>query len=732
MTVFRQFSDAGAEAIRLLCGERRRVDGSNVRRILSEAMQAWPGELRESWWKWILETCRGLGFAARVIDATPREVLELLRHDVVAVTLGDSSTPEAPRILALNGTKRRKFRLMELPQEPSGRWISQRGLIALTGGGDDTTLRRWVILNPMADDIPLVHSDHVMTAGSSADSAHNQSAHHDRTPWSRLREFLQPEISDILIVLIFAVFTGLLSLATPIAVEALVNTVAFGTLLQPLIVLSVILLVFLFFAGSLRFLQRFTAELIQRRLFARTVSRLAWQLPRVRMENAGEFTPELLNRFFDIVTMQKIVAQLLLDGLTVVLTVGLGMIVLAFYHPWLLAFDAVLLLMLGVMVFLLGRGAVRSSITESQSKYAVASLFEDIARCPVLFRTSGGAELALSKADLLATDYLLARQAHFRILTRQIISGLLLEAFASSVLLGLGGFLVVQGQMTLGQLVAAELIVTLIVAAVSKFDKHLEAVYDLLTSMDKLGHLFDLPGESTIGMLNAGRTGAAAVAVCDVEYRYADGTCGLNATSFELRSGECVAITGGSGTGKSTLMDLLFRSKSPVSGRILLDDLNLDDLRPDIVRQVVALVRDVEILDASLAENVHLSRPDVTAADVRRLLTHAGLLNHRDDGLHGLEAVQSAKSWSPETRLDFRGRPLSDCQQRRLMIARALAGNPGLLLIDGLLDTFPPDEARALLERLRADRSRLTILLATARPELAAQCDRSLVLGEQT
>ncbi len=702
-----QFGELGAEAIRLLCGERRRVDAAAIRRSLAEAMLAWPGTASSRWWKWLVETGRGLNYATRVVDATPREVFELLRHGVWAVTIGND-TDDSATVFVLTGTKRQKFRLSVLPNDPAGSWISQRDLLNLLRD-PKCAARRWVVLDPVSDDMPVATDD-----GGSHNGGHQPAAseHAHPSPWSRLREFMRPEWSDIWIVLIFALVIGMLTLATPIAVEALVNTVAFGTLLQPLIVLSIILLTFLGFAAALRFLQRFVIELIQRRLFARVVARLAWQLPRVRLDQAQGFTPELLNRFFDIVTMQKIVAQLLLDGLMVVLTISLGMIVLAFYHPWLLAFDAVLLALLLANVFVFGRGAVRTSIEESRSKYAVAAWLEEIARCPATFKGSGSTELALLRADQFTTDYLIARQSHYRVLMRQIIVGLALEAFASAVLLGLGGFLVIQGQMTLGQLVASELIVTLIVAAVAKLDKHLEGFYDLLTSVDKLGHLFDLPVERSSGVMHVGRTGAARLELRHLSYSHDNHSPVLDDVSFEIKPGEVIAVNGPSGCGKSTLLDLLFLLREPSSGHIILDDLDLIDLRPDTLRQNVSLVRGVELLEGTLAENVHLDRPDISATDVRDSLRRVGL----------------DESWSLDTRLSPIGHPLSESQARRLMLARAWVARPRLLLIDGVLDSLPDNDAEKLLNELKSSRDSCTVLIATGRRTIAEQCDRILHL----
>lgn len=710
------FGAIGADAIRLLCGERRRVDVAVIRRSFADAMLAWPGNSSERWWKWLVETGRELSYATRVIDASPQEIFELLRHGTAAVT---NNQDDSGRLLVLTGARRQNFRLCNLPGDSVGRWVSQHALSALLGGSQPTLVRRWVILDPMSDDLPLAIDAH---GKQHSQHDHQEHAAHP-SPWSRLWEFLRPEWSDFWIVLVYALFTGMLTLATPIAVESLVNTVAFGTLLQPLVVLSIILMTFLAFGAALRYLQRFVVELIQRRLFARVAARLAWQLPRVRLDHAHEFSPELLNRFFDIVTIQKVVAQLALDGLSVLLTVSLGMMVLAFYHPWLLAFDALLLVPVVFNIVLLGRGAVRTSIAESKCKYAVAGWFEDMARCPTAFKAVGGPELALTRADLLTTDYLLARQAHFAVLSRQIISALALEAIASAALLGLGGFLVIQGQMTLGQLVAAELIVTLIVASIAKLDKQFEGFYDLLASIDKIGHLFDLPVEPSSGVMHVGHTGAARLGLRDVTYAHDGGLEVITDVSLDVAPGEIVAITGAAGSGKSTILDLIFRLREPSRGRIVLDEFDLGDLRSDVLRKHIALVRGIEVLEGTLADNVHLERPEVTAADVRSVLRRVGL----DDDVSetGPGMPRASHCWSLNTRLTHDGRPLSESQARRLMLARALVIQPRLLLIDGLLDSLSDDDAGRLVEELKKSRQACTVLIATGRRAIIDCCDRT-------
>ena len=318
--------------------------------------------------------------------------------------------------------------------------------------------------------------------------------------------------------------------------ESLVNTVSFGRLVQPIVILSAILFGFLAFSAALRALQTFVAEIVQRRLFARVAvgSLMAVAAYRSVIDRRSPTYAELMNRFFDVVTVQKVVSQFLLDGVSVVLTTFIGMAVLAFYHPMLLAFDLVLIVAILFILFVLGYGGIGTSIKESKLKYATAAMLQEIVRCPLLFKGSGGADYALYQMDAQVAGYLDARKKHFRVLMRQTLSALMLQALASTVLLALGGWLVIVGELTLGQLVAAELIVTVIVSSVAKFGKHLESFYDLMASIDKLGYLLDLPVEQCEG----------AVAVPkDRTFELTFGEAN-SAGSWKLTLGESLALLG--------------------------------------------------------------------------------------------------------------------------------------------------------------------------------------------
>lgn len=544
--------------------------------------------------------------------------------------------------------------------------------------------------------------------------------HHGPSPIVRLISLLSAEQRDVWIVIIYAAAVGVLSLAVPLTAMAVVNSTALANLMQQLVVLCLVLFVCLALASMFRVLQTLVVEYLQRRIFVRVVADLTYRLPRVDITAFDQrHGPELVNRFFDVLTVQKAAATLLLDGIAVVLQTIIGLLLLAFYHQLLLGFDMILLTGLVVLVFVLGRGAVPSAIRESQAKYAVASWMEEIARNPATFKLNGGSEFARVKADLLARDYLHARQDHFQIVMRQFTFALALQALASTILLAIGGYLVINGQLTLGQLVAAEIVVSLVVASFTKLGKQLESFYDLLAAVEKLGHLTDLPLERQTGHELPTTTRGAAVTMSNVRYVYDPRLRpALNGLTLSIAPKERVALVGENGAGKSTIVDLLFGVRAATSGHIAIDGRDVRDLELAQLRRTVAVIKGLEIFDGSIFDNVCMGREHLTADDVRKALGDVGLLDSVLELPDGM--------W---THLRTGGGPLSLGQSERLMLARAIVGRPRLLILDESLDDMDPSIRSDVVPRILAQDAAWTVLVVTHCDEIASLCDRQIKLS---
>jgi putative ABC transport system ATP-binding protein len=539
------------------------------------------------------------------------------------------------------------------------------------------------------------------------------------SPWRRARKLLALDRSDLWLCVVYAIAIGLLSLITPIAVQTVVNTVTFTAALQPLIVVTVLVAIGLAFAGVMRVLQAYVVEAIQERMLVRGVIDLSHRVLRTEPSAlAARHAPELTHRFFEMPTLQKMAAMVFVDGIELALRLIIGLPLLALYHPLLLAFSLVLLALLGVVVFVFGRGAVVTAIGESTAKYEAASWLEHLTRMPASFRSGAARREAHARADLIARRYRDARRLHFTRLVRHLLGGIGIKVFGAVVLLGVGGMLVIENQMTLGQLVAAELVFASIAAAMLKLHKQLEAAYDLICSAHKLGDLLDLPQEREGGERVVGE-GPAGIVVRAATLGYPTHAV-ASGIELAIRPGERIVVTGASGAGKSTLLEAVAFQAKVLEGTIELDGVdariaNLDDLRDQVV-----LVREPELVASSVLANLRLTRGESTVREIDEVLRVVGL----SDAIARLpEGLQ--------TRLLPSGRPLSRTQVRRLVLARALLARPRVLVLDGALDELglAPAALERLLEHVLGPEAPWTVVLTSSDPAICRRCDRELLVA---
>lgn len=588
-------------------------------------------------------------------------------------------------------------------------------LRSFTDEGDASqTFSVW-IPTPLAPLASIVSPQH--------EKSHGDSHGHHISPFIRLWELIRLERSDILIVLVFAAASGVLSLIVPISVQSLVNFVAFGALLQPLVVLTVLVVGVLICVAVLRTLQVAVVERLQQRLFARVALDLAYRLPRVEKKAFDvHYGPEIVNRFFDVLTIQKSATLFLVDGINVVFQLTIGMLVLSFYHPLLLAFDAVLTVLVFVVVFVFGTRGPTTAISESRSKYAVAAWLQEISLHRALFKSSFGARLALGQADALTRRYISDREKHFAVLVRQIIGTYGLHVFANGTLLGLGGWLVIERQLTLGQLVAAELIVALVALNLAKLGKLLEGFYDLIAAVDKVGHLVDLPLEpsSSGEVIPTGR--AASISFKDVHVELVDdaGREDIAVPNVTIAAGERVAIVGSGGVGKSRIAEAIHGLRPIHSGVLKIGGVDARNVSLMEMRARTALITpEIETFSGTLSENLFLGRPDLSFEDVRAALRLAELDRRVETLPSGLD-----------TKLSVTGAPLSRTDALRVSIARAVLAKPAILIVDGAFSGFDSVAREKLVRNLSDPKAAWTFVYFTKPTDpLLKMFDRVIDLG---
>lgn len=484
---------------------------------------------------------------------------------------------------------------------------------------------------------------------------------------------IRAQSTDVFVIVIYAVVIGLLYLVVPLAVQELVNIIAFG-LVQTLFILSALMIGILLLVGLLQVLQRYVIEIIQQRLFVNHSFRLVEQIIHAQKD---ALTGKNINLFFEVLNLQKSFSKLLADGLAALLQTVAGFILLGFYHPWFLGLNIFLLLFAFFAIFFGGRGGMKSSLIESEQKYNLIHWLQDLGSSQEAFQLMSDRQYVLNKTDKIDSAYLKARFQHFKVLMRQRVATFLVYIATNGGLLTIGGLLVIQGQLTLGQLIAAELVVNSILVGLDKFVSQLDVVFDLLTALVKLDYLHSLPCKVEMGQKTLNETIQLGLKLeCSnvhFVYTYENGEKReiLKGINLNVDPGEWAFVLGESGSGKSSLLSVLAGLYNPSKGAIYLDETEMNELKLSTFGQAISLARGGSqlIFEGTVAENILLGREE--KVPLRRILQLVALEEEVNGLPQGINTVVESK-----------GLNLSESQIVRILLARALVSHPRLLLID--------------------------------------------------
>jgi len=531
------------------------------------------------------------------------------------------------------------------------------------------------------------------------------------------------ERRDIIYLYVYAVVSGLIALSVPLGVQVIIGLISGGLVFSSVYLLIGLVVVGTLLVGLLQIAQISLVEILQRRVFAKAAIELAYRTPRLRSEALeGSYPPELMNRFFDVLTIQKALPKVLIDITAAVVQILFGVILLSAYHPTFVAFGLVLIGMLIVVVRLAGPKGLETSLAESKYKYKVAHWLEDLARALFAFKSAGNSPLPVGRADELVSGYLTYREKHYKVLLGLYGYAVAFKTLVTLAMLGLGTVLVVDRQISLGQFVAAELVIVLVMGSVDKLMNNADVVFDLLTGVEKLGHITDLPLEIEQGLdvdlLSNPKP--LRVELSGVGYRYPDAPlAALSNLHLTLAPGERLALKGEGDSGRNTLLRLLAGLLTDYEGSARLDGFSLRDLDPTRLRTAVGYADGTDQFFAgTLLENLTMGRTNVTPYEVQQTLDTLGLSEAISHLPHGLNTPVLAD-----------GTPLASGLRDLLLLVRATLGHPRLLLVGSWVDGLSAAQREKMLDFVTDRQHPWTLLMVANHPRIHERCDRVLELN---
>jgi len=531
----------------------------------------------------------------------------------------------------------------------------------------------------------------------------------------KLFRLLRLDGKEITALYLLSILSGLIQLSLPLGIQAIINfaIVATGRKQLPASMWVLILLVVLgvLFTGMLKINQMKIVEKMQQKIFTRFSFEFSYRIPKLNVISIDQYhLPELVNRFFDIPTLQKSLAKLLLDIPTAVIQLCFGLILLAFYNSVFIVFGIILLVVLYLILYVSSPKGFEASLEESNYKYDLGGWVQEIARGIKTFKFFNSFNLHLEKTNHLLEGYLHARNRHFQILKLQYWSLVVFKILITAAMLIVGGILLIRQQINIGQFIAAEIIILTIMNAVEKLIVSLETVYDLLTSVEKINKITEKPIDEE-GSYEFVKKQGIEIEAKNLSFGFEKNDI-LQNISFHIKPGQKVAITGDGDSGKTVLLRMLTGVFQDFEGDLSFDQVPINNYNLNTLRNNIGIyMQKQDIFSASLWENITLGNKEVKEQDVLDTFK-----------IVGLESFYKSLNKGFDTHLEPTGKQLSSSSVQKLLIARSLLNQPALLLLDEPMKLFAADDKQYLQNYLFGLKD-VTIIFTTNDPSLISKSE---------
>ena len=541
------------------------------------------------------------------------------------------------------------------------------------------------------------------------------------TPLKRFISLLKLDRKDISQLFFYAIFAGLVSLSLPLGIQAIINLIQAGQVSVSWIVLVIVVIIGVALVGILALMQLRITENLQQKIFVRSSFEFGYRLPKIKFEELyNQYPPELANRFFDTISIQKGTSKLLIDFSTALLQITFGIILLSLYHPFFIFFGILLLILLYSIFRFSYNSGLSTSLKESKYKYKVASWLQEIARNNISFRKKDNFDFALSKNDYLVTEYLSYREKHFAIIKRQFTQLIIFKVIITAGLLLIGGFLVLNQQMNIGQFVAAEIIILLVISSVEKIILGLETFYDVLTSVEKIGQIADFQMEVVDDKEQSSCLTNITLETENLKFKFPDSTnYVLENVNLKINTSEKIYLEGENGSGKSTLIRILSGLLQPTSGSFFINDDTYQKIDLTQFRSQTGIIISGETpFEGTILENITFNNPSISQENLKWAIDNAQLGSYIKSLPEGLD-----------TKIFPEGRQLSSSNAQKILLARSIINKPKILFYEDPLDKMDEETAKEIIDFITSDKNKWTVIISSKNDYWKQKCDRIITMN---
>lgn len=538
-------------------------------------------------------------------------------------------------------------------------------------------------------------------------------------PVSRVLKLLSLEKKEISQIYFYAILYGIIMLSIPVGIQALISFAQANAISTSVVLLVVLIVISVFISGVLQVNQMRIIEKIQQKIFVRYAFGFADRIPKINLSKVDDqYLPELVNRFFETLTLQKKIAKILLDFPLALVQIFFGLLLLSFYHPIFIAFGLLLIIIVGFILYFSGTRGLETSLEESTHKYKVVAWLEEMARIIRSVKFSKSPGFSMNKVDGDITDYLQSRTSHFKVLLLQYKTLVGFKTLVTASMLIVGSYLMINQQLTVGQFIAAEIVILTIISSVEKIIINLDSVYDILTAVEKIEQVIDKESEQQGSVQYSPTNQGMKVSLHDLEFSFPGSPTVLKDLNITAAANEIICINGEEGAGKSTLLRLLASIYSDYKGNILLDDIPLRNYDLQSLRLRMGLmISQQDIFEGTLLENIAMGLYPVDINEIKELSNKIGLAGFLASLNKGFD-----------TKLSTFGRKLPGNVIKKLLLLRAIINKPALVLLEEPWDGLDEQSQKQIKDFLLHEMKSSTIFIITNDADFARQCDKIITL----
>ena len=544
------------------------------------------------------------------------------------------------------------------------------------------------------------------------------------TSLKRLVQLLELDKKDVSQIFFYAIFAGIVSLSLPLGIQAIVNFIQSGRVSASWIVLVFLVVVGVALVGILSLMQLRITENLQQKMFVRSSFEFATRLPKIEFkEMYGHYPPELANRFFDTLTIQKGTSKLLVDFSAAILQIVFGIVLLSLYHPFFILFGLLLLLLLYVIFKFSYYKGIETNLKTSKNKYKTAGWLQEIARNNFSFRNELNYDFALEKNNTIIKQYLNSRENHFNVIKRQFSHLIIFKVIITASLLSIGGYLVLSQQMNIGQFVASEIIILLVINSVEKIILGLETFYDVLTAVEKIGQVTDMELEKESDVENKICYTNISLETDNMGFQFPGTNFGiLNNISLKIDSGEKIIIDGENGSGKTTLIRVLSGLLHPTSGNFYIND---DTFRKIDIKQyrsrIGSIIQGETPFEGTILENITFNDQNISTEDLKWALDAVQLTSFIKTLPKGLD-----------TKIFPEGKQLSSSNAQKILLARSIIHKPVILFYEEPTDKMDVKVANEIIDFITSEKNKWTVIVSSQNPHWITKCSREITMQKGT